>query len=54
MEQDSNGLSAICPGNNSEQKKVFLVHIPNLSTVFILAQAFSVISNLYLVYDLAG
>ena len=54
MEQDSIGLSAICPGNKSEQKKVLLVHISTLNTVFMLAQALSVISNLYIIYDLAG
>ena len=37
MEQDSIGISAICPGNKGEQKKVLLVHTPNLNTVFLLA-----------------
>ena len=38
MEQDSIGLGTICPGNKSEQRKVLLVHTPNLSTVFVLVQ----------------
>ena len=54
MEQDSIGISAICLGKKGEQKKVLLVYTPNLNTVFLLAQALPVISNLYLVYDLAG